>query len=150
MPRDCNYPPAYLSAVAENALQVLRQQTNWQERYRQLLQLGKQAPALADNLRTPERRIQGCEASVYLAVEQAADGLHYRFYSDARMVHALIYVALLPLQGQSATYAAHFDLPAWLECCGLAHHLSPSRGNGIRLITEAAKARASSLARPSV
>ncbi|MGX5913311.1 SufE family protein [Aliidiomarina sp. Khilg15.8] len=136
-------------AYPDTALQLQQQlnaQPNWQERYRQLLKAAKSAPRLADTECVPETRVSGCEARVWLKVSGSREQVTYRFYSDARMVHALIHVALAPLQGQSAAAAAEFDTAAWLSACGLQNELSPSRSNGLYQVIKQAKQSALALA----
>lgn len=136
-------------AYSDTALQLqqqLKAQPNWQETYRQLLIAAKSAPRLRDAECVPETRVSGCEARVWLKVSGSADEVEYCFFSDARMVHALIHVALAPLQGQSATTAANFDTAAWLSACGLQDQLSPSRSNGLFQVIKQAKQSALALA----
>lgn len=135
------YPTAALQLQ-----QQLNAQPNWQETYRQLLQAAKSAPGLSESERVPENRVSGCEARVWLTVSGTSDCVEYRFYSDARMVHALVHVALAPLQGQSADFAAAFDTAAWLQACGLHDQLSPSRSNGLFQVIKQAKQSALVLA----
>ena len=134
-----------LSAAADQLRHTLTSQPNWQEMYRLLLQNAKQAPVLPEEARTAACQVHGCEANVYLALSGTQQAVHFHFYSDARMVHALIHTALLPLQGQSAAYISAFDVQAWLRSCQLDQQLSPSRSNGLFQVIKAAKARAQQL-----
>lgn len=133
----------------DTALQLQQQlsaQPNWQETYRQLLQAARAAPRLSDTECVPENRVSGCEAPVWLKVSGTSEHVEYLFYSDARMVHALIHVALAPLQGQSAQAAVDFDTATWLSACGLRDQLSPSRSNGLYQVIKQAKQSALTLA----
>jgi cysteine desulfuration protein SufE len=135
-------------AYPDAALQLQHQlnaQPNWQETYRQLLLAARSAPRLSDAECVAENRVSGCEARVWLIVSGTPDQVEYRFFSDARMVHALIHVALVPLQGQSAALAADFDTAAWLRDCGLQDQLSPSRSNGLFQVIKQAKQSALAL-----
>lgn len=134
------YPDAALQLQ-----QLLKAQPNWQETYRQLLVAARSAPRLSDAECLPQTRVSGCEARVWLKVSGSAAQVEYRFFSDARMVHALIHVALAPLQGQSAATAADFDTAAWLRDCGLQEQLSPSRSNGLFQVIKQAKQSALAL-----
>lgn len=124
----------------------LQSQPNWQETYRALLQEAKNAPLLAAELRHDANRVHGCEATVWLRVLSTASArpgaspeVSFEFASDARMVQALIHIALLPLQGQSAQDIALFDMETWMHSCGLDRHLSPSRSNGLAQVVKAAR-----------
>lgn len=131
-----------MSVYSQSAQQLqlqLQSQPNWQEKYRVLLQAGKEAPSLAPKYRTEPYKVSGCEAKVWLLAEGSAANLQFYFFSDARLVQALVHVALLPMQNQSADFIARFDTAQWLQQCALADHLSPSRSNGLQQVIKQAK-----------
>ncbi|RUO26458.1 Fe-S metabolism protein SufE [Aliidiomarina minuta] len=127
------------SESAQRIQQQLQSQPNWQEKYRVLLQAGKEAQPLAAEYRTDDYKVTGCEANVWLLAEGSATNLQLHFFSDARLVHALVHVALLPMQQQSADFIARFDTTRWLQQCALDDHLSPSRSNGLQQVIKRAK-----------
>lgn len=131
-----------LSANAIDLQNMLQAQRNWQDTYRVLIQAAKARPALSPELCNESTRVAGCEAKVWLQVSPGADGLQYDFASESRMVAALTYAALLPLQGQSAEFALHFDIEQWLKDCQLVKHLAPSRSNGLYQIIRHARQHA--------
>lgn len=128
-----------LSANAIALRDALQAQRNWQDIYRVLIQAAKQQPVLAAELCNEAHRVQGCEAKVWLHVRGNSTALHYEFASESRMVSALTYAALLPLQNQSAHFATHFDVEQWLKDCNLIKHLAPSRSNGLYQIIRRAR-----------
>lgn len=137
-----------LTHQAKEVQQRLASQPNWQETYRVLLLEARQAPVLEQSLRTDENRVHGCEAKVWLRhrVDTSVNppAIYFEFVSDARMIQALIHIALLPLQGQSAETVASFDTNTWLQSCGLQKQLSPSRSNGLTQVIAAARQAVSS------
>ncbi len=87
--------------------------TQWEDKYRQLILLGKQLPALPDALKTAEIEIAGCENRVWLGHQQRADGtLHFFGDSEGRIVRGLLAVLLTAVEGKTpaaellATFAA--------------------------------------------
>ena len=54
--------------------ETLRQQfvalSQWEEKYRQLILLGKKLPALSDELKAQAREIPGCENRVWLGYQK--------------------------------------------------------------------------------
>lgn len=128
-----------LSADAVNLRNTLQSQRNWQDMYRVLIQAAKTQAPLSPELCDENHRVAGCEAKVWLHVSVRADGLQYDFASESRMVDALTYAALLPLQGQSVEYARYFDIEQWLKDCLLVKHLAPSRSNGLYQIIRRAR-----------
>lgn len=128
-----------LSADAIALRDTLQAQRNWQDIYRVLIQAARQQPPLAAELCNEAHRVQGCEAKVWLHVYGNASAMHYDFASESRMVSALTYAALLPLQNQSAHDATHFNIEQWLKDCKLVKHLAPSRSNGLYQIIRRAR-----------
>ena len=127
-----------LNALASALQQKLSSARGWEQRYRELLQIGKQAPN-NEHIRTPEFQVQGCQAKVWLQVRVKEDGMHVLAESDARLVKALLQVMITPLQGQPLAYLTEFDFSAWLAECQLADHLSASRVNGLHQVAMALK-----------
>ena len=128
-----------LSADALALRDKLQAQRNWQDTYRVLIEAARQQQPLAPELCNEAHRVQGCEAKVWLHVQGTSSALQYQFASESRMVSALTYAALLPLQGQSASVATHFNVEQWLKDCNLIKHLAPSRSNGLYQIIRRAR-----------
>lgn len=110
----------------------------WEERYRALIQLGKQLPDLPPEWRGEEQELPGCESQVWLLSHQDEDGVwHFAADSQARIVRGLLAVVLAALNHQSAEAIRATDMTTYFEALQLAKHLSPSRGNGLKAMVEA-------------
>ncbi len=128
-----------LTPAASDLKHQLTQQRNWQDTYRQLLLAARQQPPLDPAACNERHRVDGCEAKVWLQVSDANGQLNFTFASESRMVYALTYAALLPLQGQPPSFATNFDIQDWLQQCNLSHQLAPSRSNGLYQIIRRAQ-----------
>ncbi len=116
----------------------------WEERYRQLILLGKGLPAIPEEWRGEEQELPGCESQVWLLAEQDQQGLwHFAADSEARIVRGLLAVVLAALNHKSAEQILAVDMESYFEALQLAKHLSPSRGNGLRAMVDAIRARVS-------
>ena len=110
----------------------------WEERYRQLILLGKALPALPESWRGSQQELAGCESKVWLISQCDESGVyHFAADSDARIVRGLLAVVLAALNHQESAAIASFDMEAYFERLQLARHLSPSRGNGLRAMVNA-------------
>ena len=110
----------------------------WEERYRQLILLGKALPTLPESWRGSEQELAGCESKVWLVSQCDESGVyHFAADSDARIVRGLLAVVLAALNHHSREAIAAFDMEAYFERLQLARHLSPSRGNGLRAMVNA-------------
>ncbi|OIN08937.1 cysteine desulfurase sulfur acceptor subunit CsdE [Oceanisphaera psychrotolerans] len=114
----------------------------WEARYKELIRLAKQLPALPPEHRIEANAIHGCESQAWLLSEQDEKGV-WQFHcdSDARIVKGLMAVVLAALSNKTAADIATFDMEAYFEELQLLNHLSPSRGNGLWAVVEAIKHR---------
>ncbi|NNS09188.1 cysteine desulfurase sulfur acceptor subunit CsdE [Erwinia sp. JH02] len=110
----------------------------WEERYRQLILLGKQLPALPDELRSADIELTGCENRVWLGHQLMADGrLHFFGESEGRIVRGLLAVLLTAVEGKTAAQLQQDDPLALFEQLALKEQLSASRSAGLQAMADA-------------
>ena len=110
------------------------QHRDWQQKYRQLMQLGKALPPLPDVLKRDELLVAGCESAAWLCHQQQ-DGRHFwGFDSEARIIKGVIAALLSQLNGLATEQLKALDLHALYQQLGLAQGLSPSRSNGVAAV----------------
>ncbi len=115
---------------------------NWQERYRQIMLLGKTLPKLDDEFRIERAQVRGCESNAWL-YHQKIDNKHYFIAdSDARIVKGLVALLLAACHGKSSEEIATFDIEGYFDQLGLTGQLSPSRTNGLFALAKAIKTSA--------
>lgn len=105
----------------------------WEDRYRYIIDLGRQVPAMPESDRTDERLVRGCQSQVWLdgACDEAGR-LHFRIDSDAHIVRGLIALVLAAFEGKRAEDVLTYDIDGYFAQLDLLSHLSPTRGNGLR------------------
>ena len=103
---------------------------DWAERYQYLIDLGRKLPPLADEFKTEEHRLLGCQSLVWIVAEGDARRLDFRAISDSAIVSGLIFLALRVYSGRSAAEILATE-PDYIAAIGLAKHLSPTRSNGL-------------------
>ena len=113
----------------------------WEDRYRYVIELGKELPELSDAQRTAENKVQGCVSQVWLETtvdRSAADSPVMTFVgdSDAHIVRGLIAILFRMFSGQSARAILETDALAVFQRIGLDDHLTPQRSNGLRSMVE--------------
>jgi len=105
---------------------------DWEERYRYVIDLGKDLEALTDAERSDANKVRGCASQVWLVTEPQADGsLRFRGDSDAHIVRGLIAILLRLYSGRTSAEIAAFDAEAAFETLGLKGALSQQRSNGL-------------------
>jgi cysteine desulfuration protein SufE len=122
--------------VIDDALAELKDEFellgDWEERYRYVIELGKDLAPLADAERTEAQKVRGCASQVWLVTEPRADGtLGFRGDSDAHIVRGLIAILLRLYSGRTPAEIMAFDAKAAFEQLGLAGALSTQRSNGL-------------------
>ncbi len=116
--------------------EALLKSGNWQDKYRQIMLMGKKLPQLPEAFKTDDTRLHGCESNVWLHYfyDQENMTLHFAADSDARVIRGLITIVLSAVNGLRACDIQNLELNTWLDQLGLLNHLSPSRGNGLKAI----------------
>jgi cysteine desulfuration protein SufE len=114
---------------------------DWEERYRYIIDLGKQLPSLPEALRTEEHFVRGCQSQVWLVTDYdaAADRLYLAVDSDALIVRGLAAIVLVALNRKPPADVLAYDMEALFEKLDLIRHLSPTRGNGLRAMVARVK-----------
>jgi cysteine desulfuration protein SufE len=109
---------------------------DWEDRYRYVIDLGKQMPAMPDALRTPATKVEGCASQVWIVPRVRGEGREARFdfdgESDAMIVRGLIAVLHALYSGLTPDAVLVVDAPGELGRLGLEQHLSSQRSNGLR------------------
>lgn len=108
---------------------------NWMDRYQYIIDMGKQLPEFADEWKTSQFKIQGCQSNVWMRHEQAGDKLVFKATSDAAIVSGLIAVLLKIYSHRTAEEIKRTE-PHFLTDLGLDKHLSPTRSNGLHAMLE--------------
>ncbi|XTZ39205.1 cysteine desulfurase sulfur acceptor subunit CsdE [Salmonella enterica] len=114
--------------------------TQWEDKYRQLIMLGKQLPAASDELKAQAREISGCENRVWLGATLSNDGtLHFFGDSEGRIVRGLLAVLLTAVEGKRPEYLLSQDPLSLFDELGLRAQLSASRNQGLAALAAAVK-----------
>lgn len=127
------------TAVTEETLKkTFAPLTQWEDKYRQLILLGKQLPPLSEELKAQAREIPGCENRVWLGHTRAATGkIHFFGDSEGRIVRGLLAVLLTAVEGKSAEELLGSDPLVLFDELGLRAQLSASRNQGLAALSEA-------------
>ena len=102
------------------------------ERYRLLIELGRELEPMPDALKTDATLVPGCSASVWVYPTRAEDGrLHFLADSNAAITKGIIALVLSAVQDQPPAAVAAMDMAAALEPFDLRNQLSSNRTQGI-------------------
>ncbi len=105
---------------------------DWEERYRYVIDMGRELAPLEDAERSEANKVRGCASQVWLVTEPRADGgLAFRGDSDAHIVRGLIAILLRLFSGRAPAEILGFDPNAAFRELGLSGALSAQRSNGL-------------------
>ena len=114
---------------------------DWDDRYRYLIELGRELPQLSQAAHSDANKVQGCASQVWLDTTVRANGaggpvLTFEGDSDAHIVRGLIAILFAIYSGRTARDILVTDAVKLFESMGLREHLTPQRSNGFRSMVE--------------
>ena len=74
---------------------------DWMEKYEYLIELGKDLPKIADDKKTEDRIIEGCQSKVWLDAEFKDDKMHFKADSDAIITKGIIGLLIRVLDNET-------------------------------------------------
>ncbi|CUH87354.1 Cysteine desulfuration protein SufE [Phaeobacter sp. CECT 5382] len=124
------------SAAFEEIVEDFEFLEDWEDRYRHVIEQGKAMEPLADALKVPATKVDGCASQVWLHPVIQDGTFHFDGESDALIVRGLISVLRSLYNGLTLPEVLAVDARAELERLGLNEHLSAQRSNGLRAMIE--------------
>lgn len=130
--------PFGTTVTEETLRQTFGALNQWEDKYRQLILLGKQLPAATDALKAQAREIPGCENRVWLGSVLGEDGkMHFFGDSEGRIVRGLLAILLTAVEGKTPATLVNDDPLALFDELGLRAQLSASRSQGLAALAAA-------------
>ncbi len=105
---------------------------SWEDRYKYIIDLGKELPAMDASLHTDDRLVRGCQSQVWIDTTVEDGKLQIAVDSDAFIVKGLLGVVLAAYNNKSPADVLAFDIDSYFGQLELMNHLSPTRGNGLK------------------
>ncbi len=110
--------------------------TDWEDKYRYLIELGDTLPDFSENDKIPENKVDGCMSQVWLTSQMMGKKYHFSATSDAHIVRGLIAVLLILVNDKTADEIQSIDIESVFEQLDLSENLSPTRRNGFFAMIE--------------
>ena len=102
------------------------------DRYRLLIDLGRELEPMPEALKTDATLVRGCSAAVWVYPTRRDDGrLHFLADSNAAITKGIVALVLLAVQGRTPEEIARTDVEGALARFGLEKQLSSNRTQGI-------------------
>jgi cysteine desulfuration protein SufE len=114
-----------------------------EDRYRLLIDLGRQLDPMPEALKTDATKVRGCSASVWFYPTVQDSRLHFLADSNAAITKGIVALVLSAVQDKPANEVAGLDIAEALARFELGKHLSANRTQGvpnmIQLVKETAE-----------
>jgi cysteine desulfuration protein SufE len=105
--------------------------SSWEEKYKNIISMGKSLEPMAESLKTEELLVKGCQSQVWLKPEFTDQGaVIFLGESDSIIVQGLLALILKVYSGETPETILSTP-PKFLEDLGLKKHLTPNRANGV-------------------
>ncbi|GAA4647508.1 hypothetical protein GCM10023115_54700 [Pontixanthobacter gangjinensis] len=101
------------------------------ERYRLLIELGRELDEMPAALKTDATLVRGCSASVWVYPTDDGGALHFLADSNAAITKGIVALVISAVQDQPAGKVASMDIKAALAPFNLSNQLSSNRTQGI-------------------
>jgi len=125
-----------ISSIEEEFIESFSFLDTWEEKYEYIIELGKKMPALEEQFKTEDKKIKGCQSTVWLVASYGDGKVFFKADSDAVIVKGLVSMLIKVLSGQTPDSILNTRLE-FIEKIGMHVHLAQTRSNGLRaMITQ--------------
>ena len=101
------------------------------ERYRLLIELGRELDPMPDALKTDATLVRGCSAQVWVYPTGDASKLHFLADSNAAITKGIVALVISAVQDKPASEIADMDVHGALAPFDLKNQLSSNRTQGV-------------------
>ncbi len=102
----------------------------WDEKYQYIIELGQKLPALSDEFKTDDRKIKGCQSSVWLHASVSDGKIIFKADSDSTFVKGEIALLIQVMSGRTPEEIIKAEL-GFIDRIGLRQHMAQTRANGL-------------------
>lgn len=103
---------------------------DWFDRYAAIIDEGQKIVHIAENKKTPEHLIEGCQSSVWLDAELKDGKVYYSADVNTEIIKGIVSMLIGVLNGHTPDEVLGADLH-FIDDIGLRENLSPTRSNGL-------------------
>lgn len=102
----------------------------WEEKYQYIIELGQKLPPLANEFKTDDRKIKGCQSSVWLHAFERDGKIIFNADSDSTFVKGEIALLIQVMSGRTPEEIISAEL-GFIDRVGLRQHMALTRANGL-------------------
>ena len=114
----------------EDLISLFNKHNDWEDKYRELIKVGKDLPELEQEYQIEKYKIKGCQSQVWLYPEYKDGIVYFKAWSDAVLVKGIIGL-LVKAYSESSPEEIMETKHDFLSQIGITDHLSMNRTNGL-------------------
>ena len=119
---------------------------NWEDKYKYIIELGKNYPSLNEEQKKIENKVDGCASQVWLVTSEERSAnqlvLHFKGDSDAIIVKGLVVILFTIFSNKSPEEIIQIDAFEKLKKLDLEKNLTMQRSNGLSAMVKRIKQEA--------
>ena len=119
-----------IQEISDQIVEEFSMFDEWLDKYEYLIETGRQMPPIAEEAKTSDNLIQGCQSRVWLDCREEDGKLRFTADSDAVITKGIISLLIRVFDGQKPADIVEADL-SFIDRIGLRDNLSPTRANGL-------------------
>jgi cysteine desulfuration protein SufE len=127
-----------INEIQDEIIDEFSEIEDWMDRYAYIIDLGNALPPIAEQYKTPQHLIEGCQSRVWLNAELIDGKVHFTADSDAIIVKGIISLLIKVLNDHTPREILDAEL-YFIDKIGLSEHLSPTRSNGLLAMVKQTK-----------
>jgi cysteine desulfuration protein SufE len=128
-----------MDKISSNIIADFELLSNWEEKYRFIIELGQELESLSHNLRINQNLIRGCQSKVWLVCKYDEKKLYFYGDSEALITKGIVSLIIKLYSGRPAKEILENNLEETLNTIGLSNHLSMQRANGLLMMIKSIK-----------
>jgi cysteine desulfuration protein SufE len=132
----------------EEIVDIFELLDDWDQRYRFIIELGEQLPAMPLCLKTSDNKVKGCMSQVWVSPYRTvgtSDRVSYHADCDTAIIKGVLAILVHLLENKTAQQIQDFDIDEFFTRLHLDENLSPNRHFGIYGIVDLMKQQALAL-----
>ena len=116
--------------IQEDIIEEFSVFDEWLDKYDYLIELSDTLPAIADEHRTDNYVIKGCQSRVWVDARLEDGKVYFAADSDAIITKGIIALLIRVMNGRTPHEILDLEL-YFIDAIGLGENLSPTRSNGL-------------------
>ena len=116
--------------IQEDIIEEFSVFDEWLDKYDYLIELSDTLPAIADEHRTDNYVIKGCQSRVWVDARLDDGKVYFAADSDAIITKGIIALLIRVMNGRTPQEILDLEL-YFIDAIGLGENLSPTRSNGL-------------------